>query len=98
MYLLNQRAKIVLRMLRVTFGENGFFPCCLFSPFWLPCPLWGARARDQIQATVATRSAAVTMLDHLSHCAELGIEPVSRHGRDAADPIVPQRELLERTL
>lgn len=31
----------------------------------------------------------------LTHCAGPGIEPVSQHSRDVADPIVPQWELPE---
>ena len=31
----------------------------------------------------------------LTHCARLGIESASWCGRDAADPLAPQQELLE---
>ena len=31
--------------------------------------------------------------DPLTHCVQLGIEPVSQRCRDATNPIVPQREL-----
>ena len=30
----------------------------------------------------------------LTHCARLGIKPVTHHSQDAADPIAPQWELL----
>ena len=30
----------------------------------------------------------------LTHCARLGIEPANQCSQDAADPIVPQQELL----
>ena len=49
--------------------------------------LWSSGARDQIPATVAA------VPDPLIHCARSGIEPVSWHCRDAADPIVAQWEL-----
>ena len=42
---------------------------------------------DQIQPTV------VATLGPLTHCARLGIKPVSCHYRDATD-VVPQQELL----
>ena len=30
----------------------------------------------------------------LTHCARLGIEPVSQHSQDAANPTAPEQELL----
>jgi len=34
----------------------------------------------------------------LTHCAGLGIEPASQGSHDAADPVVPQQELLTNFL
>ena len=51
--------------------------------------MWSFPARDQIQATVATYAPIAAMPDPLTHCAGLGIEPVSQHCRDATDPAVP---------
>jgi len=42
-----------------------------------------------------TYAAAEAMPDPLTHWARPGIEPVSWCCRQAADPIVPQQELLE---
>ena len=56
--------------------------------------MWNSQARDQIQATVATYVAAAATPDLLTHCAGPGIKPASWHCRDAANPIVPQWELL----
>ena len=50
--------------------------------------------RGQIQATVVTFVKAVIILDHLIHCAWLGIEPVSCFYRDTTDPFAPQWEFL----
>ena len=50
-------------------------------------------SKDQIQATVVIHTSATAMLDPLTHCAGLGIEPASWYGRDAANPLEPQREL-----
>ena len=55
--------------------------------------MWSSQARDQIQAAVVTYAAALATLDPLTHCAGLGIEPVSWRYRDATDPIAPHREL-----
>ena len=43
-------------------GANIFLGCYYFL-FWLPGGIWGSWVRDQIQATVATYSAAVATLD-----------------------------------
>ena len=50
--------------------------------------------QDRIQGIVATYAAAVATSAPLTHCARPGVEPVSQGCRDAADPIVPQWELL----
>ena len=51
--------------------------------------------RDQIQAADAAYSSALVMQDPLIYCARPEMEPASWHCRDAARPIVPQRELRE---
>ena len=77
-------------------GERSLclFPfCSLF--FFLATPhIWSYWARDQIRATVVTYTAAVATPNPLTPCAGPGIEPVSWRCRDAANPVVPQRELL----
>ena len=67
-----------------------FFPFC----FWLPQGTWNSQARDHSQASVSVSTTAIAMLDPLTHRAGPGFEPVSWCCRDAADPIVPQQELL----
>ena len=63
--------------------------------FFLATPgIWSYWARDQIRATVVTYTAAVATPNPLTPCAGPGIEPVSWRCRDAANPVVPQRELL----
>ena len=64
---------------------------CLFFNFWPPHGLWSFWARDQIQAAVATYTTTAATLDPLTHCARLGIKPVSWRCRDAADPLHPSR-------
>ena len=61
----------------------------LFKSFGPPCSMWSSPGRGKIQATVATYAPIAAMPDPLTHCAGLGIEPVSWHCRDAADPAVP---------
>ena len=56
--------------------------------------MWSSHIRDQVRATAVNYAAPAATQDPLTHCAGPGIEPVSWHCRDAADPIVPQRELL----
>lgn len=46
---------------------------------------------DQIQAAVATYTAAMATPNPVTHCAGLGIEPAPWCCRDAANPIAPQR-------
>ena len=48
-------------------------------------PFWG---------TVAIYAGSVATTDPFTHCAWLGIEPVSQHSRNTTDPVVPQRKLL----
>ena len=64
-----------------------------FPHFWPPLGMWSCRARDQIQAAVAT-SAAEAMPHPLIYCAGPEMEPASWCCRDTADPITPQWELL----
>ena len=45
-------------------------------------------------ATAATYTEAVEALYPLTHCAGLGSKSASWFSRDAADPVVPQQELL----
>ena len=71
-----------------------YFFIYFFFLFWLPCSIWSSQARDQIRNTVATYTAAVEMLDPLTHSARLGIEPASWHCRDAAHPIVGTPEVF----
>ena len=47
----------------------------------------GSLARDQIWAAVVTYAASKAMLDPLTHCAQLGIKPLSWCCRDATHPI-----------
>ena len=60
--------------------------------FWPPQSIRSSQVRDQIRATVVTYPATVAAHDPLTHCVRPRIEPVSRHSRDAADPIAPQWE------
>ena len=66
--------------------------------FWPPRGIWRSQARDQIPATVVTYAAAVAMSDPWPPVWGWGSNPhpesASQHCRDAADPFVPQRELL----
>ena len=62
---------------------------CFFR-FWPPHGLWSFQARDQIWASAATYTTAVATPDPLTHCARLGIEPVSWHRRGATNPVAPQ--------
>ena len=55
--------------------------------------IWSSRARDQIQVAVLTCAAAVATPDPLTHCAWLGIKPVSWHRRDATNALAPQQKL-----
>ena len=59
-----------------------FFFFFFLSFFGCPTGLWSSWAMDQIQAAVATNTAAMAMPDLLTHCAWLGMEPVSLCGRD----------------
>ena len=71
--------------------------CMLFYfTFRRPCGQLNSYARDQIQAAVVTydAAAATAKLDPLTHCGRLGIKPASWCYRDAADHLVPQRELF----
>ena len=52
-------------------------PPFFFFLFWPPHGTWSSQARDQIWAAVATYTAAAAMPYPLTHCAGLGIEPVS---------------------
>ena len=52
-------------------------------------------ARDQIQAAAASYTTAAAVLNPLTHCARLGIEPASLCSRDIADPAAPQQELFD---
>ena len=63
---------------------------------WPPFGIWSSWAQDQIQAAVSTYTVATATLDLLTHCARPGIEPLSSHCRDTANPIVPQWELLPK--
>ena len=56
--------------------------------------MWSSRARDQIQATVATCAAAAAEPEPLTHCAWPGIKPAVQGSRDTTDPIMPRQELL----
>ena len=62
---------------------------------WLSCSISSAQERGQIRATVATYAAASATLDPLIHCSGPGIEPLTWHCRNAADPVAPQWELQE---
>ena len=46
--------------------------CNFILLFWLPQGIWSSRARDQIQAKVATYSTDAATPDRLTHCAGLG--------------------------
>lgn len=65
----------------------------IFVLIWPPCGMWSSQARYQVWAAVATYTAAAAMLDPLTCCAGLGIEPASWRCRDTVYPIVPQQEL-----
>ena len=66
---------------------------CMIFFFSPPCSTWSSRARDQILATVVTYATAAAMPNSLIHCASSGIKLASWRFRDAANPVVPQREL-----
>ena len=61
--------------------------------FCLPHGIWRSQGRDQNSAAVATYTKAVVTRDPLTNCAGPGVEPVSWHCRDTANPIVPQWEI-----
>ena len=65
----------------------------IFFHFWPPHGIWISQAQDQIQGTITTEAAAAATLDPLTHCARLGIKPMSQCFQEAADPLTPQREL-----
>ena len=52
-----------------------------------------SQARNRTHTTVVSCATDVAMSNPLTHCAGLGIQPVTFHCREAADPIVPQWEL-----
>ena len=64
-----------------------------FFSFFDCSKIWNSQARDQIQAAVVTYTSMAATPGPLTYCSGLGIEPVSWCCRDAADPVVPQREL-----
>ena len=49
----------------------------------------GSESEQQLPAYAT----AVATVDPLTHCARPGIEPLSQCSQEAADPVVPQREL-----
>ena len=60
----------------LSFSLPPFFPsflislCFFFSfLFWTPPGIWSSQTRDQIQVSGATYTAAVAMLEPLTHCA-----------------------------
>ena len=57
-----------------------------------------SQARGEIQAAVATYTAAAATPDPLTRCAGLGIEPGPWRCRDSSDPIAPQWELLSEII
>lgn len=71
------------------------YPLIYFSFFGHVHGIWSSLAMDQVQAAVATYTVAGTVLDPLTHCTGLGIEPVCWCCRDTSDPVVPQQDLLE---
>ena len=76
---------VLTRKLGLIRSQEGFF---LFS-----CPLAYGVPRPEIRSEprlVVTCATAVAMSDPLTHCAVPGIEPVSWHCRDAANPVAPQ--------
>ena len=76
-------------MVNTTNGlKNSFFF------FWPPHGIWTSWTRGQIRAAIATYATAVAMLDPLTFCVRLGIEPASWYCRDATYPLVPQWGLL----
>ena len=74
------------------FWSSRFKNCKSFFFFWQLHSLWSSSARDQIWVAVTT-SPATAMLDPLTHCVRLGIEPVSQCYRDVSDPVEPQQEV-----
>ena len=66
-------------------ADQAFF--FFFNHFWLPRSIWSSWARDQIQATVVAYATAAAIPNPLTHCTWLGIESVSWHFRDTADPM-----------
>ena len=76
----------------------------LFSVFFLsfffvfmaaPIAYGSFWAWDWVLAAAVTYTAAVAMLDPLTHCTWPEIEPVSWRCRDIADPVALQQELLQ---
>ena len=75
-----------------------FFSFLFFSfLFWLPHGIWSSQDRDQIRASVATYATAAATRGPLTPLCWPRIKPASWCCGDAADPVVPQRE-LGRTL
>ena len=62
-----------------------FFFLQFFFHFWLPCGIWSSR--DKIWAAVETCATVVATTGSSTHCARLGIEPVSWHCSDSAGPM-----------
>ena len=74
--------------------EVSFFLLLFLS--WPPCSIWSSQARDQIWAAVATYAHRCSHTRSSTHCARLGIEPVSQGSRNTAHPILSQWKVLPR--
>ena len=61
-------------------------------PRWMPLITWSSQAKDQIRAEDLSTSCGNARSP--THCAGLGIKPVSWCSQDAAGPVAPQWELL----
>lgn len=64
-------------------AQDIFYLFYLFFIFfiWPPCSIWSSRARD------LSCSLKLSNTESLTHCARLGIEPVSQRPQDATSPI-----------
>ena len=62
--------------------------------FWPPCSIWKLLGQGSDLSHSHNLSRSCGNAGTLTHCTRLGIEPATQCSQDAADPIIPQREIL----
>ena len=65
-----------------------------FFLFWPPCGTWEFPGQGSDPRCRCHLGRSCSNAGFLTHCARLGIKPVSQHSQDTANPIVPEQELL----